>query len=78
MMIKEIKYKGKVVKCEVKPDIFIIILISFTGLGMPIYFLFLKQYFLAALFHVLTLGGVVYSKGTILMNYIPITEDLRR
>ena len=71
-MIEEINYKGRIVKCDVKPDIFMIFLLSFAGFGMPIYFLILKEYFLAALVHILVLIGVVISKGTAFKSYTPV------
>ena len=74
-MIEEIEYKGKIVKCDVKPDIFMISLLSFAGFGMPIYFLMIQEYFLAALVHVLVLIGVILSKGIIFKSYVPITEE---
>ena len=73
-MIKEINYNGKMVKCEVTPCILSIVLLLFCIFLIPIYMIIIKAYFLAGLFHFLSLLGIFLSKGTVLKNYVPVKE----
>ncbi len=73
-MIQEVNFGGKMIKCEVKVDKKIIALITIPLFLGPIYFIFLKEYFIAGLVHLLTLGGICLGGRSFFMDYIPIKD----
>lgn len=75
MKIKEINYNGKRIKCEVKPDILIIVLLFFATICMPIYFLIIDSYLWAGIIHVVCLVGIIGSRGHIFFDYKPLKKQ---
>lgn len=73
--IKEINFDGTKVKCEVKFDIITIVLLIITTFVIPIWMFCIESIIVGMIVHIVSLIGIIISRGTIFRTYKPIKED---